>query len=469
MSVFSMIRRGRQAAKEHKTKQAEKQKLEEAKVPYRHIPKHAAIDALSGGPATWRETDRPKILEQNRRRSAMTANGLGMGGMMTPIHTGMPRVNSALSHVSYPSVYASPVVQMPRTYSYNSIHPGWNNQGGEVIYSHIGPRGGSVKGKEVERVMVDSSYASRSSSKGSNRPSATDSFLANSHPATSPVESSTSSTSSQDDLEMKPVKHASASLAASVSTYSVATTTPANTRPAPEAEYFHRLHPSHSRRISDPSTSNQARGTYAPQRQGGPRVTSLPASVAGIPPVPALPQIQVGYPLSLHTSSPYVAPAFSSATPSSLFMDDYVPRSPSLGPKIASPARTPLPEEVAGPIPGDELEPPLPAITTPVLSHKKGRISKSTRFTELETISSNISAPTLDTRAPSPAPETIRKTVTHVAVLPTEFDESILPEPRNPIPPATRKPGKLTKNSGPKLVKKNRWSLRSGKSTAVAG
>ncbi len=125
MSVFGIIRKGRQAAKDLNAKQAEKEKKEQEKPPYKHVPRHAAIDALSGGPAGYRTPTGLRIQEQNRRRSAMTASGVGMSGMnmsgmnmsgvMTPVHLGVPRINSSLSHVSYPSAYASPVVQVPRS------------------------------------------------------------------------------------------------------------------------------------------------------------------------------------------------------------------------------------------------------------------------------------------------------------------------------------------------------------------
>ncbi len=178
MSVFTLIRRGRQAAKEHSAKKAEKQKEEEQKAPYRHVPTHAAVDALSGAPSGWRAEDKPRILEQNRRRSAMVASGMsmsrgGVGGIMSPAHhMGMPpRTSSSLSHVAYPAVYASPVVQLPKNYSFHSMPAGWAEHGSEVIYSPL--EQGSVvsyKGKEVERasVMVDSGRASRTSSKGFN-------------------------------------------------------------------------------------------------------------------------------------------------------------------------------------------------------------------------------------------------------------------------------------------------------------
>ncbi|KAK1834177.1 hypothetical protein QBC39DRAFT_32616 [Podospora conica] len=115
MSVFSMLRRGRQAAKEQSTKQAKEPKQEPAKPRYRHIPKHAAIDALSSGPPSHRESDRPRIQEQNRIRSSLTASGIGMTGTgstgsFSPLHH-TPRTGSSLSCVSYPSPAATPIVR----------------------------------------------------------------------------------------------------------------------------------------------------------------------------------------------------------------------------------------------------------------------------------------------------------------------------------------------------------------------
>ena len=164
MSVFSILRRGRQAAKEHNAKVAEQQKQEDAKAPYRHVPTHAAVDALAGAPSSWKEEDRPRIMEQNRRRSEMVAAGTGRGmpGLVTPVHAGLPRVNSTLSHVSYPSAYASPVVHMPRNYSYHSVYLPRN----DGVYSVA--EGGSVssKGKEVERPYNWGRSSRASSSKG---------------------------------------------------------------------------------------------------------------------------------------------------------------------------------------------------------------------------------------------------------------------------------------------------------------
>ncbi|KAJ9143961.1 hypothetical protein NKR19_g6623 [Coniochaeta hoffmannii] len=486
MSVFSMIKKGRQAAKEHAAKQAEKQKAEAAKPPYKHVPKHAASDAISTGPSGYREADRPKIMEQNRRRSMMTASGLGMSGTSTPVHVGFPRVNSALSHVSYPAAYASPVVQMPRAYSYTSVQPGWSNHGGEVVYTPMESSSGSVKGKEVERVMVDSGRASRTSSKGSFGPYPVERSATSGPSRTSPVGSSSNSTSSQDDLEMKPVKHSSAAATSrsrrsgSGSGSGSGSDSPSHVRPAGEVDYFHRLHPSNPRRISDPSSAkqymSQPRSTYVPQKQGGPRVTSLPPAAYGIPPVPALPAMQFGAPLAAPTmsspdSSASIAASFATAA-SSVTM---VPHATSRG----SPPRLPVPEEIAGPIPAKEFDAYLPEIGVAVAAQPEARrrdsqrASKTARFAELEPIVSNVGGAAPAPRDVSPVKSATRTTVTPTYALPTEFDESSLTTPQQPTIPAQNRKGKLSKNPTAKLakndvVKKNRWSLRSSKATPVA-
>lgn len=483
MSVFSMIRRGRQAAKEHSAKQAEREKAESAKTPYKHVPRHAAADALTTGPSGYREEDRPRIMEQNRRRSMMTASGLGMSGTSTPVHVGFPRVNSALSHVSYPAAYASPVVQMsqvPRAYSYTSVQPGWSHQGGEVVYAPMESSGVSMKGKEVERIMVDSGRASRSSSKGSFGPYPVEKSAGRSG-KTSPTGSSGHSTSSQDDLEMKPVKHTltgpSARSSGSNGSGSGSDSS-SHARPAAEVDSFHRLHPSNPRRISDPSSarqyvSQQRNAAYVYQKQGGPRITSLPPTATGIPPVPALPVMHFGAPMShpIMSSAGPTATATSSVT--------MVPYSTSRN----SPPRLPVPEEVAGPVPTrDYFESYSPevgmAVTSPPVADTRStrRSSKTARFSELEPIVSNqanTAYPAPRTVSQVPMKSEVRTTITATTyALPTNFDEASFGAPQQPILPSPQKKSRLSKAPSAKLakndiVKKNRWSFRSSK-TPVA-
>lgn len=471
-----MIKRGRQAAKAHREEQAKKEKEESQKPPYKHIPKHAAIDAMSGGPAGWRENDRVRIVEQNRRRSAMTASGMGMSGMVTPVHSGMPRVHSALSHVSYPAAYASPVVQLPRVYSYSSMPAGWTPHGREMSYSPVDMGAISLKGKEVERV-IDSSRTSRSSSKGSMGriplpPPGP--LMADSAP--SPVESSGNSTSSQDDLEMKPVARHSASI-----------TPPSNvtkpSRPTSDTESIHRLHPGHSRRISDPKQP-----VSPPRSSHGPRTGSL---AAGIPPVPELPPMQFGTAITTpdvfssaasNASSVTMVPVASST---SLAAKAIAPHA-VLKVEEVGPRHDPQTDIVTAESSGEEdLSVGVPvgiAISEPIVvsdspSKKGRRTSKMTRFSELEPIKSNTTV-TIEPSPPSPQEPTMgkeekRRPTAKTHALPTEFDESVLSAPKESVLPTSAppsKPGKLSKSAAgnSKLVKKSRWSLRSSKSTAVA-
>ncbi|OTA69411.1 hypothetical protein K449DRAFT_396745 [Hypoxylon sp. EC38] len=153
MSVFSIIKRGRAQAKEHNAKKAEKAKEEAVKLPYKHVVTHAASDALSGAPSSWRHTDKPKIMEQNKRRTAIMESETNMAGM--------PRVGNSLSYGSFASVYATPIVPLPKNYSYNNIPTSWreqlaNFQDGRNSLPHPGSVAIS-KGKEPEYVRPSSS------------------------------------------------------------------------------------------------------------------------------------------------------------------------------------------------------------------------------------------------------------------------------------------------------------------------
>ncbi|KAJ4300401.1 hypothetical protein N0V88_003075 [Collariella sp. IMI 366227] len=463
MSVFSMIKRGRRAAKEHRAERAEKEKKEAEKAPYRHVPKHAAIDALSGGPAGWRENDRVRIVEQNRRRSAMTASGMGMSGTMTPVHMALPRIQSALSNVSYPAAYASPIVQMPRAYSYSSsMPPGWTPTGREMSYSPIDSAAISLKGKEVERIL-DSSRTSRSSSKVSTGriPLPPGYPLSTGDAMPSPAESSSNSNSSQDDLEMKPVTRHSVSIPPSASPV----------RQSREVEHIHRLAPGRSRRISDP---NQLAASSRSSR--GPRTSSL---APGIPPVPAIPPMQFGAAIT----TPEVFSSASSSASSITMVPVGSTTSLSAAkyaPSVATPTvlkvketKAPLQAEVVLTESSEEEEVTTPTTAPVVVADsptKRGRRPRVTRFTELETIKSD-STVTIEpvspiSKQPTRERDERKRPTAKATALPTNFDESALPSPKEivlPISPSpAQKSGKLSK------PKKNRWSLRSSKNSVAA-
>ena len=138
MALLSIIRRGREQAKEQKAKDAAKAKEVPPKAPYKHVPKHAAIDAMSSAPSSCKEFDRAMIIEQHRRRSALAAS-------TAPSMKTAPRLGSSLSVVSYPSPRATPVIS--RNGSFHSApaypHP-YVKPGATAAHSR------GLKGKERE-------------------------------------------------------------------------------------------------------------------------------------------------------------------------------------------------------------------------------------------------------------------------------------------------------------------------------
>ena len=122
MSVFSKIKRSKRAAKQHKEKEKEKE-AEPVKVAYKHIPTHAAFDALSGAPSSWKHEDRPKIRAQHQRRSQMAIS----------------RTESSLSTATmayHNSARPNPMTpHLPRNSSYSNYNPTWFDRGGDSNYS----------------------------------------------------------------------------------------------------------------------------------------------------------------------------------------------------------------------------------------------------------------------------------------------------------------------------------------------
>ncbi|KAL2153173.1 hypothetical protein VTH82DRAFT_4328 [Thermothelomyces myriococcoides] len=479
MSVFSVIKRGRQAAKEHRAEQARKEKEEAAKPVYKHVPTHAATDAMLGGPAGWREADRARIVEQNRRRSAMTASGVGMSGFSTPTRPGMPRVHSSLSHVSYPSGYATPIVQLPRGYSYSSMPAGWTPAGREVSYSPMDVSGISAKGKEIERI-VDSSRTSRSSSNVSTGrvPFSHPGIPEVTHAGPSPAESSGDSTSSQDELEMRPVAR-----------HSVPASTSSNlsrtAKPASDTEHVHRLHPIRSRRVPEPSQSVSQSPPSSRPNSFSPGVTTLPV----------LPPVELGTAITTPDEFPFPGPSDATDSPTT------TTSSFATAAQTVDEEQAPSPAEIGvaqsldeGDGEAEPLAEPTHATGTPDTPATEQKTQKKvTRFKELERSESNATmamttTATTTTAAaepnlPSPRtlspgqPQTRGHEAEEVIAHPTGPDESSPGTQPNQeaaqiSSPTFSKQGKLSKSvpvANGKLVKKSRWSSKGTKSTAVAG
>lgn len=104
MSIFSKIKKSRTAAQEFKNKKAVEQEPPK-KVPYKHIPQHAAIDALSGAPSAWVAEDRPKIATQKRRNTLKRA----------------PNPETSLSYKTTASNSGANTPPLPKNSSFNNL------------------------------------------------------------------------------------------------------------------------------------------------------------------------------------------------------------------------------------------------------------------------------------------------------------------------------------------------------------
>ncbi|KAI4278499.1 MAG: hypothetical protein LQ337_000982 [Flavoplaca oasis] len=120
MSIFSKIKGAKKAADKHKQAKSTEVPVEikNTPIPYRHVPTHAAVDALTGAPASWREEDRAAIKHQYKRRSAMTRNSSNLSGTLHPSssYTGSDFSNYGVSPVSSEhsnSSSSSQLVELP--------------------------------------------------------------------------------------------------------------------------------------------------------------------------------------------------------------------------------------------------------------------------------------------------------------------------------------------------------------------
>ncbi|KAG6038389.1 hypothetical protein E4U41_004229 [Claviceps citrina] len=438
MSIFSSLRRSRQQAKEHNAKLAEQKKKEAAQIPYKHVPTHAATDAFASAPPSWREADRPRIVEENRRRSAMAASGHHMN------MPGVPRVGSSLSRVSYPGEDMTPVIRLPRTCSYTGV-PSYMpsaRESREMMY--LAPQDmpympASLKGKEVPRVY-DLQRISPTSSKS----------------GPSPLDSSDGSRSSQDDLEMKPSRP--------------------KARPA-AAVTTHHLHPSHARRKSDVSVNQYTlSSTIKSSHTSHHRDSRPPPSMRGFASIPA---VAAMLPTNMGANSGYFPPPAHGSSSSSKSSP------PST---VTPPSRQGSATSLCGPSSGPVKQPVSPPVTSYVSAAEKdehglnwhssaepdadtyvssfGAAAGSSFAAHGETTSSKVPPSqrlgnsrrnTMEPRAASPQQRVGRSrapSLTQEHQLANVFPEMAMPDAQEKL----EKSRKLSKGGAGKYLNKNRWS-----------
>ena len=124
MSIFSKIKGASKAAKEHKkanTPDPASQKS--APAPYRHVPTHAAIDAMLGAPSSWKEVDRSAIKAHNKRRSMMPRNDSSSSAASLPRNHSHGFYGSYNNSTTVVSEYGVELSRLEARRSYTSYTP----------------------------------------------------------------------------------------------------------------------------------------------------------------------------------------------------------------------------------------------------------------------------------------------------------------------------------------------------------
>ena len=151
MSIFSKIKGAKKAAKDHEqAQQGPAPETVDKPIPYKHVPTHAAIDAMAGAPASYREADRAEIKATNeKRRSMITQNS---SAMSTTLNTSLNRNSSYAStaNTSY-SRPMPPRLEARRSYGANG---GYYNNGMSNGYQTFQPSPLASKGNLLLRFKV---------------------------------------------------------------------------------------------------------------------------------------------------------------------------------------------------------------------------------------------------------------------------------------------------------------------------
>jgi hypothetical protein len=127
MSIFSKVKNAKKAAEQHK--QASSQAQADFKPPtgYKHIPTHAAQDALSCAPTSWTvEESRAKISAAHRRKSDLSRKGSFVRTSSEPAIASRGYIHRTESDLSTDPVITKQrhsSYQSPSTYAYSGYVP----------------------------------------------------------------------------------------------------------------------------------------------------------------------------------------------------------------------------------------------------------------------------------------------------------------------------------------------------------
>ena len=157
MSIFSKIKGAKKAAKDHKQAQnGAAPETVDKPVPYKHVPTHAAIDAMAGAPASYKEADRLEIKATNEKRRSMLAQS-NSSGVSSPLHR-----NSSYGSTSNYS-YSRPMpsrLEARRSYGASG---GYYNGGLQAGHQPFSPSPLASKGRLIIEFTLSSLLANNGS------------------------------------------------------------------------------------------------------------------------------------------------------------------------------------------------------------------------------------------------------------------------------------------------------------------
>lgn len=178
MSIFSKVKNAKKAAEKHK--RASSQTQAEIKPPtrYKHIPTHAAQDALSCAPTSWTvEESRAKISAAHRRKSDLSRTSSFVQASSEPAMASRGYIHRTESGMSIDSVITKQrhsSYQSPSAYAYSGYVPPPRNRpyfthasGSSSMVMKRSPLSNTSTGEEEEGENAESSKNSTHSSTSS--------------------------------------------------------------------------------------------------------------------------------------------------------------------------------------------------------------------------------------------------------------------------------------------------------------
>ncbi|GAB7349748.1 hypothetical protein MBLNU459_g0478t1 [Dothideomycetes sp. NU459] len=121
MSIFGKIKGAKKAADQHKAQTAATTDETPKPAPYRHIPTHAAVDALTGAPSSWGFEDREQIKIQNKARMSRTGSSYSAKSSRVDLNRTSSGLSADWNSPQQPRSSASSLKTHSRNASYQGL------------------------------------------------------------------------------------------------------------------------------------------------------------------------------------------------------------------------------------------------------------------------------------------------------------------------------------------------------------